>query len=173
MSEELWKSVRGFEGYYEVSNHGRVRSLDRIVPNHLTGGESVIKGQVLKGRLNRGGYRQVTLCVAQKNTTRTIHRLVAQAHIPNPEGLPLVLHGILGKEDNSVANLRWGTNSDNMYDKRRDGTDHELNKTHCPQGHEYTEENTRYDSGKRKCRECIRIRSRERYWKLKGVNDER
>lgn len=173
MTEE-WRPVIGFEGYYEVSNLGRVRSKSRETPNALTGGTSTVKGRVLKGRINRGGYRQFTLSIAQKNTTRTAHRIVALAHIPNPNELPFVLHGPKGKLDNSVSNLRWGTNSDNMFDKRRDGTDHEVNKTHCPQGHEYTEANTRLDSGSRKCITCSRERSKRAYWrrKLKKMTED-
>lgn len=163
-----WIGVIGFENHYEVSDSGHIRSRDRVVPNKLTGGTSVIKGRILKGRVNRGGYIQVTLSVNQKNTTKTVHRLVAEAHIPNPDNLPLVLHGPKGKLDNSTANLRWGTNSDNMYDKRRDGTDHEVNKTHCPQRHEYTPDNTVLDNGSRRCLTCIRERSRKSYWRKRN-----
>lgn len=164
---EVWKPVSGFEEYYEVSNLGRVRSKTRVTPNSLTGGTSQVKGKILKGRINRGGYRQFTLSVAQRNTTRTAHRMVAVAHIPNPDDLPIVLHGPNGKLDNSVSNLRWGTNSDNMLDKRRDGTDHMLNRTHCSKDHEYTRENTRFESGSRRCIKCRRESSKRRYWKLK------
>ena len=167
MTEEVWKGAYGFEDYYEISNRGRLRSKDRITPNTLTGGTSTVPGRILKGRVNKAGYRQFTLSVGQKNTTRTAHRLVAIAHIPNPEGLPLVLHGPAGRLDNSVQNLRWGTNSDNMLDKRRDGTDHMLNRTHCPQNHEYTPENTRLDAGSRRCITCSRERSKRAYWKRK------
>lgn len=167
MSEE-WRPVLGWEELYEVSSEGRVRSLDRLKPNPLTGGMSVIRGRVLRGRVNRGGYRQVTLSGNSRMTTRTVHRMVAQSFIPNPKGHRLVLHGPSGSLDNTVTNLRWGSNSDNMRDKRRDGTDHGLNKTHCPQRHEYTEENTSMEQdGSRKCRECVRKRARERYWRLK------
>lgn len=164
MSKEQWRAVRGFEDYYEVSDQGRVRSRDRKTPNSLTGGENLVKGVVLKGRVNRGGYLQFTLSVAQKNTTRTAHRLVAQAFIPNPKGLPLVLHGTNGKEDNSVQNLRWGTARDNMRDKRRDGTNYHANKTHCPQKHQYSAENTTLEAGSRKCKKCASERSKKRYW---------
>lgn len=173
MTTEEWRPVVGWEGLYEVSSEGRVRSLDRNTPNAITGGTNRIKGRVLVGRINRGGYRQFTFCVKQQNTTVRAHQMVARAFIPNPDNHPLVLHGPGGKLDNSVGNLRWGTQSDNMLDKRRDGTDHGLNKTHCPQGHEYTVENTRMDAGARKCRECIRVRSRERYWKLRNSELER
>lgn len=173
MTTEEWRPVVGWEGLYEVSSEGRVRSLDRDTPNARTGGTSRIKGRVLVGRINRGGYRQFTFCVKQQNTTVRAHQMVARAFIPNPDNYPLVLHGPGGKLDNSVGNLRWGTQSDNMLDKRRDGTDHKLNKTHCPQGHEYTVENTRMDAGARKCRECIRVRSRERYWNLRNSELER
>lgn len=173
MMNERWRDVVGFEGEYQVSDQGRVRSLDRERDNLLTGGVSVIPGRVLKGRKNRGGYAQVNLSVRQKTTTRPVHRLVAEAFIPNPDNLPLVLHGPAGALDNSVGNLRWGTNSDNMRDRRRDGTDPMLSKTHCPHGHEYTPENTLMDSGSRKCRACLRARGREMYWRKRNAEIER
>lgn len=162
-----WRPFPDFEDYYEISNTGIVRSLDRETPNTLTGGTSLVKGRELVGRINRGGYRQVTLSVKQKNTTRTIHRAVAKAFIPNPDSKPLVLHGPNGKLDNSVGNLRWGTNSDNMYDKRRDGTDHMLNKTHCPKDHPYDEKNTVYRGSNRSCRICNKEKSKRAYWRAR------
>lgn len=173
MTDEEWRAVKGWEGLYEVSSFGRVRSLDRITPNGLTGGTSLIKGRVLKPKANRGGYLVVGLARSQKVQTKTIHRLVALEFIENPSELPLVLHGPNGKLDNSVGNLRWGTNSDNMYDKRRDGTDHMLNKTHCANGHEYTPENTVLDSGSRRCRICQRATALRRYWRGRNLELQR
>lgn len=170
---EEWRPVLGWEGLYEVSNLGEVRSLDKTYPNTLTGGTSTFKGRVLKPKTDRGGYLVVGLARNGAIKTKTVHRLVAIAFLDNPNNLPLVLHGPKGKLNNSIENLRWGTNSDNMYDKRRDGTDHMLNRTHCPQNHEYTEENTVLDSGSRKCLICLRERSRRAYWRKRDREIQR
>lgn len=162
MTEEVWRPVVGWEGWYEVSSHGRVRSLDRERPNPLTGGVSVHTGRVIRPRVNRGGYLQVNLHRPGHRKTRPVHRLVAEALIPNPEGLPLVLHGLAGTRDNSVPNLRWGTTSDNMRDRIRDGTCRESSKTHCPEGHEYSSDNTRIESrGNRTQRRCRKCRAKQ------------
>lgn len=171
--EEEWRPIRGWEGFYEVSSLGRVRSLDRVTPNPLTGGTSRIKGRVLKPKANRGGYLVVGLARSQKVQTKTIHRLVAIEFIENPCDFPLVLHGPEGKLHNSVSNLRWGTNSDNMYDKRRDGTDHMLNRTHCSNGHEYTPESTSFDDGSRRCKICQRASGLRSYWKKRNAEIQR
>lgn len=170
MGDEVWLPVVGLEDAYEVSSLGRVRSTDREV-RAVNGKTWKILGRVLKTRINRGGYDHVNLAFNGVVRTRPVHRLVAEAHIPNPDDKPLVLHGGNGQRDNGITNLSWGDHSQNMYDRRRDGTNPDVNKTHCPQGHEYTQENTRMDDGSRKCRECIRVRSRAYYWRKKGARD--
>lgn len=171
MTDEEWRPVVGWEEYYEVSDRGQVRSLDRTRPNPLTGGMSVHAGKLIPPRMNRGGYPQVNLYRPGYRRTRPVHRLVAEAFIPNPEGLPIVLHGESGSLDNSVFNLRWGTNSDNMKDRIRDGTCYETNKTHCPKGHEYSPENTQIDSHgdnrtHRRCKKCRSEQGQKRREKL-------
>lgn len=156
MREEVWKPVVGWEDFYEISSLGRLRRLRSEKPNRV--------GKVLKGTLDDYGYRKYHLRAEGRSLTRSAHRLVAEAHIPNPDGLPLVLHGPNRQGDNSIGNLRWGTNSDNMRDRRRDGTDYELNKTHCPKGHEYTPENTYWADASRTSRKCKTCHNSRR-WK--------
>lgn len=170
MSKEEWRAVVGWEGLYEVSSLGRVRSLNRYTPNALTGGESLVTGRILTGRINRNGYVQFLLCSGPRRETRVVHRLVAIAFIPNPDARPMVLHGPGGKLVNRVENLRWGTQSDNMLDRRRDGTDPMLNKTHCPQGHPYEGENLVLErDGSRKCRKCQSFYRKERIRRLQEI----
>lgn len=136
---ELWKPVTAFD--YEVSSQGRIR-------NSKT-------GKILKPAKTRG-YDTVTLVgpPGTKNTRR-VHRLVAEAFIPNPQELPHVLHGRNGAGDNSMQNLRWGTPKENARDTLRDGNNHEKSKTHCPRNHPYNEENTRVTAqGYRECKLC-------------------
>lgn len=93
MQQEYWKPVIGYEGFYEVSSLGRVRNR---------------KGKVLKSDLRlKTGYRYVVLCVDKKKFHANIHRLVAKAFIPNPDGLPIINHINEDRADNRVENLEW------------------------------------------------------------------
>lgn len=101
MTEE-WRSIEGYEGLYEVSSYGRVRSLDRYEINNL-GYKRLLKGKILSPGIKKDGYFIVSL----KNKNFRVHRLVAQAFIPNPEGLPQVNHKDEDKSNNNVDNLEW------------------------------------------------------------------
>lgn len=111
--EEIWKSVKGFEGYYEVSNMGNVRSIDRIVKrgrffekrkSHLL---SVVKSS------GTHGYCLVNLYKDGKIYPKKVHRLVADVFIENPENKPYVDHINGVRDDNRVENLRWVTYKEN------------------------------------------------------------
>lgn len=138
---DTWKQIENFSRY-EVSNGGQVRNRET--------------GKVLSPSITRG-YPVVTLVgpSGQRKTAR-VHRLVAEAFIPNPEDHPNVLHGPEGSLVNRVENLRWGTQQENVWDSvYRDGTHPESRKTHCPKGHPYSPENTyRNPRGHRLCRKC-------------------
>lgn len=110
MSEniEIWKPVVRYEGLYEVSSYGRVRSLDKIT----TDGRK-IKGKILKGKIDKGGYLLVTLCKDKKQTTYKVHRLVAEHFIPNPQNKPCIDHINTVRTDNRVENIRWATYKEN------------------------------------------------------------
>lgn len=109
---EIWKDVKGFEGEYEISNLGKIRSKDRIVHiiGHVLKDRSQFrKGRMLKKRIHRFGYE----CIVLKKKQYYIHRLVAIAFITNPKKLPQVDH-IDGNRSNSYAsNLRWCTSKEN------------------------------------------------------------
>lgn len=126
---ELWKDVVGYEGYYQVSNLGRVRSLDRTLdsPNILTGGAVVRKGKLLKQKRILG-YLYVHLCVHDERKMRRVHRLVAEAFIPNPDHKPQTNHKNGNKLDNRVYNLEWVTASENGLHSYANGLSHTVNK---------------------------------------------
>lgn len=104
---ENWRDVARYEGLYQVSSWGRVRSLDRWIWNVPNQAYSLRKGKILKPRLNIWGYQQVQLSKDGKKKHYQVHRLVAQAFIPNPLQLSQVNHINECKDDNSACNLEW------------------------------------------------------------------
>ena len=99
-NKEIWKDIEGFEGKYQISSMGRVKSLNF----KLTG-----KEQIMSLKVNKYGYKQILLYKDKKYKTFLIHRLVAQAFIPNPENKPEIDHINTNKTDNRVENLDWCT----------------------------------------------------------------
>lgn len=162
MSEE-WRAVPGYEGLYEVSDMGRVRSLTRTVP--LRSSAKTIQGKMLGLRdfgPERHKRKAVTLYVNSVSKVRLVHQLVLEAFVgPRPEGMQ-GCHNNGQPFDNRPENLRWDTRSANALDSVRHGTHPEAKKTHCSNKHEYTPENTRLRGSKRVCRTCHRDRERER-----------
>ena len=124
MSIEIWKPVVGFEGLYEVSDHGRVRSVDRYIDRRRKGGthKAFCRGKVMSPGPHRGGYETITLHDAGAETCTTVHVLVAAAFIgPRPEGHQ-VCHNDGNRKNSRAANLRYGTPSENAADKHLHGT---------------------------------------------------
>ena len=107
--EEIWKPVIGYEGLYEVSNLGRVRSIDRLV-KYSNGQIHLHKGRMLSpGLVHKLGYLQVALCNNGKIKHKMVYRLVAEAFLPNPDNLPQVNHKDENPFNNCVENLEWCT----------------------------------------------------------------
>lgn len=111
--EEIWKPIAGYEGSYEVSSLGRVRSLDRKVSLY-NGGSYIRKGALMVLRTNYDGYLDVNLSKDGASRKRIVHRLVAEAFIENPDNLPEVNHKDEDKKNNSVENLEWCSREYNM-----------------------------------------------------------
>ena len=105
---EEWRDIEGFEGYYQVSNTGKVKSLERMKWCGLNGGCYVaVPEKILEGVDDGHGYLRVKLCKGGKDTPGKVHRLVAQAFLENPYNLPEVNHKNEDKTDNRVENLEW------------------------------------------------------------------
>lgn len=104
MVKEIWRPVPGYEGIYEVSSLGRIKSLARKT-NNQTGKKDLIMSPGWIG--NKKGYLFVWLCKDGKRTRYSVHRLVATVFIPNPLNLPFVNHKDCNPQNNRVENLEW------------------------------------------------------------------
>lgn len=111
--KEIWKDIKGFEGLYQVSNKGNVKSLKKVI---VRKNSSIlnIRERILKTRPNDSGYDLVHLSKHSKEKVFTVHRLVAETFIPNPHNLPQVNHKDEDKKNNSVDNLEWCTHKYNV-----------------------------------------------------------
>lgn len=109
--QEVWKDIKGYEGYYQVSNYGRVKSLFRIIPGRW--GAMTVQERIIKESPNSWGYSQVGLNKLGKTRPARVHRLVAEAFLENPDNLPEVNHIDENKANNHVNNLEWCSTSDN------------------------------------------------------------
>lgn len=105
--KEIWKSINDFEEYYQISNLGRIKSLDRLTRIGTT--NFIKKGKILKQQQNSRGYMRITL--KGKNTTKRffIHRLVAEHFVYKPEGCNIVNHLDCNPKNNRADNLEWTT----------------------------------------------------------------
>lgn len=113
--KEIWKSIKGWEDYYEVSNTGKVRSKERVIrdKNFSKSGKPFNRKRVFKSReligseVSKQGHISIGLFKNGRSTTELIHRLVAEAFIPNPKKYPVVDHIDGNPKNNSIENLRW------------------------------------------------------------------
>lgn len=130
-----WKPLALYEGYYEVSNFGDVRSVDRIIKRSGPTGNLIESGQILKGQLTPKGYVRVQLVRDGVRHNFLVHRLVAGMFLPNPEGKPEVNHLNGVKHFNHVSNLEWATESENLQHAYDTGLKEGVVKwvVHCPE----------------------------------------
>ena len=107
---EIWKDIKGYEGLYQVSNYGRIKTLINFNSKHSYSKKELKerKEKILKEH-ECNGYLRVTLSKKQKSKHYRVHRLVAQAFIPNPENKPQINHKDNNRKNNNVNNLEWCT----------------------------------------------------------------
>jgi hypothetical protein len=155
---EIWKDIPNYEGLYQVSNFGRVKSLERVFYNR---GPRYLPETLMLFDVSGGNpYRRVKLSKNGRYRRFGVHVLVALCFIgPRPTGYS-VLHGKEGKFVNTVENLSYGTHKQNMQDKKRDGTQWQLSIEVCPWGHPYSGNNLNFNSPPhRRCFACQRARA--------------
>lgn len=111
--KEIWKDIHNYEGLYQISNYGRVKSLERKVKNTKSS-YRIVKEKILSCNKCSNGYYYIILYKNQNKKTYRIHRLVADAFIPNNDNLLEVNHIDENKENNNVNNLEWCNHKYNM-----------------------------------------------------------
>lgn len=171
MTVERWLPIQGYEGCYEVSDLGRFRSLDRIVP-YSYGGTRPVKGRPLKRHSDAGGYQIVILSRLGRRRTYLAHRLVLTAFVGPPADGIEACHNNGVRDDNRLINLRWDTRSANRMDAVRHRTHRNTRKSHCLRNHEFTPENTYvYGPGWRQCKACNKARDAKRCRAAVTINE--
>jgi hypothetical protein len=156
VTPERWRPVPGYEGLYEVSSLGRIRSLDRMVPTRGSG-MRLSPGRVLAFGTYKDGHKHITFSRDGQTRTFTVHGVVLAAFAgPRPEGMQVRHFPDRDPANNRLDNLLYGTAKENAEDRDEwHGTNYELNLTRCPQDHEYTPENTYVTpAGYRQCKAC-------------------
>lgn len=168
---ETWLPVPDWE-YYEVSDLGGVRSIDRVTTQR-TGRKVRLRGRVLAPVRKDCGHLKVTLCAGERRQESLVHHLVLAAFAgPRPDGLEC-LHGNDVPDDNRLSNIRWGTRSENQQDRVRSGSHHETRKATCPYRHLLAPPNlvpSTARQGHRRCRACARAVSSGGYAKKMGYD---
>lgn len=111
---EVWKDIKGYEGYYQVSNLGRVKSVNRRVVNHKSGSTRFTEGIILSPCDNGNGYLVVSLRKDGKRKNAYMHRIVAEAFVENRENKPNINHKDYNTKNNVATNLEWCTQKENV-----------------------------------------------------------
>lgn len=168
--QERWISVPGYEGLYEVSDMGRVRSLDRVVIDKQGTRKRSFKGKMLKPQNVYTGYTMVALSKDGKVSDWYIHRLVLTAFRGEPAPGAEGCHNNDIRSDNRLENLRWDSHLENVRDafRRNRMRNHNRERTHCRRGHPFNETNTIVRPDGRGCKTCKLLTERIRYHKAKN-----
>ncbi len=160
-TDECWLPIPGYEGFYKVSDHGRVRSLERRVIRQ-SGGTYRVRPRILKPASDNGRLLVNLHGPDGRNASRKVHQLVLEAFVgPRPEGFECC-HRDDDHANNTLHNLRWATHADNMQDCIRNGGNSRQIRTHCPRSHPLEAPNlvpSELRARGRKCLACSRAMS--------------
>jgi len=119
--KEIWKNIKGFENSYQISNYGRVKSLNRLIWCSSNKSYSRIKGRILKLDIINKNYAQIGLWNNRKCHKKLIHRLVAESFISNPNNYPEINHKDCNKLNNNINNIEWCTRKQNAKHAKKNG----------------------------------------------------
>ena len=140
MTREEWRDVEGYEGYYQVSNLGHLRCLERIV--HSKRWDRRESAKLLNPPVLKNGYKLASLCRNGKSKRVLLHRLVAKAFLPNPNNLLQINHIDGNKQNNNVNNLEWVTAQENIIHAYNNNLMNPAHGIRTNNGH-FTEEDIR------------------------------
>lgn len=160
--DENWVPIPGYEGAYEVSDAGRVRSVSRVVVRG-NGRTHTVVGKIRSTKLMKKGHLAVTLILNGSLQTHTVHKLVLVAFVGRPSDPAMMCRHLNGDpSDNRLGNLRWGTASENQIDAVQHGAHYLAKKQTCPRGHALTNGNLA-KSTRRVCLACKREHDQARH----------
>lgn len=128
---EEWRDIEGYEGLYQVSNTGRVKSLSHKIKANISGGVRYTEEHFKILHKGWHGYIWVALCKEAKSKTFSVHRLVAKAFVPNINDYPAINHIDGNKENNNASNLEWCTNAQNSRHAIEHGLINSAKKVRC------------------------------------------
>lgn len=158
---EEWRDIPEWEGYYQASNRGRIRSVERIVPHDHDSGARRMRAKILNPFPASTPDKRPIVALSRNGQVQKhgVHVLIARAfHGQPPANKPMALHRDGNVQHNAPGNLYWGDNSENVYDSVRHGTHWEANKVDCPHGHALTIPNLKPFQlrvyNRRQCRAC-------------------
>ena len=117
--EEIWKDIKSYEGLYQISNTGKIKSLERYKDNHSK--KQLVKEKIRKQIISKTGYYTCMLNKNGKIKLFKVHRLIAEAFIPNPNNYPIINHKDGNKLNNDISNLEWCNYSHNGKEAYRLG----------------------------------------------------
>lgn len=128
MKEEIWVDIKGFEGLYQISSYGRIKSYDRYIRNGFN--TYIKKGKIRKNQFSNNGYYIIIFNINTKMYQYLIHRLVASNFIPNENNYSQVNHKDGNKLNNNVENLEWITPSNNIIHSINNNLTSQWGETH-------------------------------------------
>lgn len=168
MENEIWKDIAGWEGLYQVSNCGRVRSVKRTVWDNR-GYYKNVPEKILKAGKTKNGYMLVVLIKDGVGKSHKVHQLVAKAFIPNPSNLPIINHKNEIKSDNRVENIEWCSYSyNNSYNGKAKKIGEKL------KGKKQSKESVRKRAeklrGRKQSKETVRKKAEKKSKPIMGVH---